>query len=102
MGLGRAPAGHLQLGRRRPDSTFPGYGAATLYDENYQPKPAYYAVAEALGGTQGGAHVTAANASWNGALAVGGSASFGFNGTFGSTNPAPTAFTLGGTACTVT
>ncbi|WP_026178236.1 endo-1,4-beta-xylanase [Streptomyces hokutonensis] len=32
-------------------STFPGYGAATPYDENYAPKPAYYGIAEALGGT---------------------------------------------------
>ncbi|MGX9883488.1 endo-1,4-beta-xylanase [Streptomyces sp. NPDC002276] len=32
--------------------TFPGYGAATPYDENYAPKPAYYGIAEALGGTQ--------------------------------------------------
>ncbi|MFH8767887.1 endo-1,4-beta-xylanase [Streptomyces sp. NPDC017958] len=31
-------------------STFPGYGAATPYDENYAPKPAYYGIAEALGG----------------------------------------------------
>ncbi|MFI8240783.1 endo-1,4-beta-xylanase [Streptomyces sp. NPDC085866] len=32
-------------------STFPGYGAATPYDENYAPKPAYYGIAEALGGS---------------------------------------------------
>ncbi|MEU6535032.1 endo-1,4-beta-xylanase [Streptomyces sp. NPDC047000] len=31
--------------------TFPGYGAATPYDENYAPKPAYYGISEALGGT---------------------------------------------------
>lgn len=33
-----------------PD-TFPGQGAATPYDENYRSKPAYHAIAEALGGT---------------------------------------------------
>ncbi|WP_405746203.1 endo-1,4-beta-xylanase [Streptomyces canus] len=31
--------------------TFPGEGAATPYDENYAPKPAYHAIAAALGGT---------------------------------------------------
>ncbi|PSM38089.1 endo-1,4-beta-xylanase [Streptomyces dioscori] len=31
-----------------PD-VFTGYGAATPYDENFQPKPAYYGIAEALG-----------------------------------------------------
>ncbi|MER5185083.1 endo-1,4-beta-xylanase [Streptomyces sp. NPDC002896] len=30
---------------------FDGYGAATPYDESYQPKPAYYGIAEALGWT---------------------------------------------------
>ncbi|MET7909063.1 endo-1,4-beta-xylanase [Streptomyces avermitilis] len=33
-----------------PD-VFSGYGAATPYDENYAPKPAYHAIATALGGT---------------------------------------------------
>jgi endo-1,4-beta-xylanase len=30
---------------------FSGYGSATMYDQNYQPKPAYNAVVTALGGT---------------------------------------------------
>ncbi|HEU5334020.1 MAG TPA: cellulose-binding domain-containing protein [Actinocrinis sp.] len=50
--------------------------------------------------TQSGAAVTATSMSYNGSLATGGSASFGFNGTWGSSNPIPTAFTLNGTACT--
>ena len=35
-------------------STFPGEGAANLYDENLLPKPAYSAVRTALGGDDGG------------------------------------------------
>ena len=31
--------------------TFPGWGAATMYDQNYQPKPAYNATLSALGGS---------------------------------------------------
>jgi endo-1,4-beta-xylanase len=34
--------------------TFPGYGAATMYDSNYQPKPAYDATVSALGGSPSG------------------------------------------------
>jgi endo-1,4-beta-xylanase len=34
--------------------TFPGWGAATMYDQNYQPKPAYFAALSALGGSGGG------------------------------------------------
>ncbi|MQS07741.1 endo-1,4-beta-xylanase [Streptomyces sp. IF17] len=33
---------------------FQGEGAANLYDDNYQPKPAYYAMREAFGGPGGG------------------------------------------------
>ena len=34
--------------------TFPGWGAATMYDSNYQPKPAYSAALSALGGSSTG------------------------------------------------
>jgi endo-1,4-beta-xylanase len=49
-------------------STFPGYGAATPYDENYAPKPAYYGIAEALGGTRstsGCAATYGVSSQWN-------------------------------------
>jgi endo-1,4-beta-xylanase len=34
--------------------TFSGFGAATMYDQNYQPKPAYNATLSALGGSSSG------------------------------------------------
>ncbi|MEU4422074.1 cellulose binding domain-containing protein [Actinoplanes sp. NPDC024001] len=49
--------------------------------------------------TQSGSQVTARNAGYNGSVATNGTVSFGFNGS-GSSTPAPTAFTLNGTACT--
>jgi len=50
--------------------------------------------------TQNGTQVTARNASWNGTLATGAGASFGFNGSWTGSNPAPTIFALNGVTCT--
>ena len=50
--------------------------------------------------TQSGSQVKASNVSYNGSLATNASTSFGFNGSWTGSNPAPTAFTLNGTACT--
>ncbi|MGW4805249.1 glycoside hydrolase family 6 protein [Kitasatospora sp. NPDC004272] len=49
---------------------------------------------------QSGAAVTATDLGYNGALAAGGSTSFGVQATYGSNNTTPSAFTLNGTACT--
>ena len=51
--------------------------------------------------TQSGAAVTAANESYNGTLATGGSVSFGFNGSYSGTNALPATFTLDGVTCNV-
>jgi cellulose 1,4-beta-cellobiosidase len=51
--------------------------------------------------TQAGAAVTAANETYNGTLATGGSVSFGFQGTYSGSNAVPTAFTLDGVTCNV-
>ncbi|WP_304516311.1 cellulose binding domain-containing protein [Cellulomonas sp. JH27-2] len=50
--------------------------------------------------TQSGAVVTARNVSYNGSIATGASTSFGFNGSWTSSNPAPTSFSLNGVTCT--
>jgi endoglucanase len=50
--------------------------------------------------TSAGTTVTAASTKRNGKLATNGSASFGFNGSWTSSNPSPAAFTLNGVACT--
>lgn len=49
--------------------------------------------------TQSGASVTVRNAAWNGAVATGGTASFGFNGSWTSANTAPSSFALNGVTC---
>jgi cellulose 1,4-beta-cellobiosidase len=51
--------------------------------------------------SQSGAAVTAANETYNGALANGGSVSFGFQGTYSGTNAIPGTFTLDGVTCNV-
>jgi Cellulose binding domain/Glycosyl hydrolase family 12 len=50
--------------------------------------------------TQSGSQVTARNVSYNGSIATNGTTSFGFNGSFTSSNTSPTSFTLNGVACT--
>ncbi|MFI7635908.1 non-reducing end alpha-L-arabinofuranosidase family hydrolase [Nonomuraea sp. NPDC049400] len=51
--------------------------------------------------TQAGSKVTVDNAAYNGSLATGASATFGFNGSWNNAaNPVPTDFAVNGTACT--
>ena len=50
--------------------------------------------------TQSGENVTVTNASYNAAIAPGGNTSLGFQGTWASSDAAPTAFTVNGAACT--
>ena len=49
--------------------------------------------------SQAGAVVTASSVGWNGPLATGASARFGFQATYSGSNPAPTAFTFNGVSC---
>jgi cellulose 1,4-beta-cellobiosidase len=51
--------------------------------------------------SQSGAAVTAANESYNGTLATGGSVSFGFQASYSGTNAIPATFTLDGVTCNV-
>lgn len=51
--------------------------------------------------SQSGAQVTARDAGYNAAIGTGGTANFGFNGSWNDTgNPAPTGFALNGVTCT--
>ncbi|WP_308167284.1 glycoside hydrolase family 9 protein [Catellatospora tritici] len=51
--------------------------------------------------TQTGQNVSATDLGWNGTLAPGASTPIGFNGAWTTANPKPTAFTLNGSACTL-
>jgi Cellulose binding domain len=50
--------------------------------------------------SQSAGNVTARNATYNGNLGTNGTASFGFNGSWNGSNPAPTSFALNGSTCT--
>jgi cellulase/cellobiase CelA1 len=50
--------------------------------------------------SQSGENATLTNASYNGTLAPGGNTTVGFQGTWTSSDAAPTSFTLNGTSCT--
>ncbi|MBV9857404.1 MAG: glycoside hydrolase family 11 protein [Streptosporangiaceae bacterium] len=50
--------------------------------------------------SQSGENATLTNASYNGTIAPGGNTSVGFQGTWTSSDAAPSSFTLNGTACT--
>jgi len=50
--------------------------------------------------SQSGEAVTATNASYDGSISPGGSISFGFQGTWASSDAPPASFTLNGTTCT--
>ncbi|MFG2102591.1 cellulose binding domain-containing protein [Micromonospora echinaurantiaca] len=52
--------------------------------------------------SQSGSTVTARNLSWNGSIAPGGTASFGYQGTLSGSYSSPTSFTLNGVACSRT
>jgi cellulose 1,4-beta-cellobiosidase len=52
--------------------------------------------------SQTGSQVTVTNVSYNGTLGTGAVVTPGFNGSWSGSNPAPTAFTLNGVACTGT
>jgi len=49
---------------------------------------------------QSAENVSATNPSYSASIATGGTANFGFNGSYSGTNTAPTSFSLKGTACT--
>ncbi|GGQ27880.1 family 43 glycosylhydrolase [Streptosporangium pseudovulgare] len=63
--------------------------------------PAGQTVAQLWNGThtQSGSQVTVSNVDYNAAIPTGGSAGFGFNGSWTGSNPAPVSFALNGTVC---
>lgn len=85
--------GVSQWGVGDPDSWIPGffsgYGAATMYDDNYQPKAAYNATVTALGGSTSGSPSPSQSASPSPSSST-------------SPSPSPSASVPTGAACKVT
>jgi endoglucanase len=50
--------------------------------------------------SQSGTRITVSNEAWNGSLPTGGTVTIGYQGTYSGSLPAPTDFTLNGSACT--
>jgi len=76
-------------------STVNGWTLTWTFSGNQQITNAWNATV-----TQSGSSVTARNVGYNGTIAPGGSAGFGFQATYSGTNTSPTSFALNGTACT--
>jgi hypothetical protein len=72
-----------------------GWRLTWTFPAGQQVSQAWNAAVTTSGGT-----VTATNTDWNGALATNATATFGFNGTFSTSNPVPTSFALNGVTCT--
>lgn len=75
-------------------STINGWTLAFAYPGDQKVTTAWNATV-----TQSGTAVTAVNAGYNGSLSPGASTSFGFQGTWTTSDAAPTHFTLNGAAC---
>jgi endo-1,4-beta-xylanase len=74
--------------------TFPGYGAATMYDNNYQPKPAYNSTVNALSGPGGTTGGTTTGGTTTGGTTTGGTTTGGTT-TGGTTTGGPGTGTTG-------
>jgi endoglucanase len=76
-------------------SVFKGWALTYSYAGNQTVTGAWNAVV-----SQSGQAVTFKDAGWNGSVAPGGTASFGFNGAYSGTNVNPSSFALNGVTCT--
>ncbi|KAB8139694.1 family 43 glycosylhydrolase [Chloroflexia bacterium SDU3-3] len=77
-------------------SAISGWSLAWAFGGNQQVTNAWNATV-----AQTGASVTASNMGYNASIPAGGSASFGFQGSYSGTNSVPASFSLNGTACSI-